>query len=227
MAWYFVGILTESRIEHVKRHLVAFRSSSDSHESLVAVVLRLVDLDHAAAELSYLIDLGSTFPNDCSNHIVRNEDLLRQGLTRYHSLHWLSWWSSMAVSRLVTAMWDRLMRPSSRITMLRRAAVMCWRLWRLLLLRRLPVKVGDTVRIGWCTLWLVVVALVIIRMAVVPPCRLRNVRDNLHPSRDNACWSTATGSICRCCWSAEALCQLFYQCLAYVIGSDVDSVGNS
>ena len=72
-----MSILTKPRVEHVQRHLVTFRGSSNSHEPLVAIILRLVNLNHAAAELPDFIDLGSTFPDNRPHHVIRDEYLLR------------------------------------------------------------------------------------------------------------------------------------------------------
>ena len=72
--------LTESRIEHVKRHLVAFSCSCDRDQSFVAVVLRLVDFDDTATEMTNFIDFSTTLADDCSNHVVRDVDLLRNWL---------------------------------------------------------------------------------------------------------------------------------------------------
>lgn len=71
-----VLILTQSGVKHVEGHLIALGSTRDGHQPLVAVVLWLVDLDHTPAQLSDLVDLGSSFANDCPYHVVRNEDLL-------------------------------------------------------------------------------------------------------------------------------------------------------
>ena len=94
--------------------MIAFRGSGDSHKSLVAVVLRLVDFDYAAAELSDLVDLGAAFTNDGANHVVRDENLLGQRLAGDHTLHRLIWRAGMAVSWLVGVDLG-LMRASSSI----------------------------------------------------------------------------------------------------------------
>lgn len=90
--------------------MIALRSSRNRDQSLVAVILRLVDLDDTAAELSDLVDLRSTLSNDSSNHIIWNEYLLSQWLTRNHTLHRLSRGSSMAlrnnVACLVWLLWS-------------------------------------------------------------------------------------------------------------------------
>ena len=116
----------------------------------------------------------------------------------------------MAMRRLMTSMRDRLMGSSSGVSMLRGAAIVCWCLrclrLLLLLLRCLPMKVWNTIWIGWCALRLIVVALEVVRMAVIPSSRLGHVRDDLHASRDDTGWPTTTSSISRCCRSPKALC---------------------
>ena len=68
--------------------MIALCGSSDSDQALVAVILGLVDLDDTAAKLSDLIDLGASLANDSSNHIIWNEDLLGQWLTRNNRRGW-------------------------------------------------------------------------------------------------------------------------------------------
>ena len=69
--------LTKSRVEHVERHPVALLSARNRDETLVVVILRLVDLDDAAADLADLIDLLATLADNSPHHIIRDEDLLR------------------------------------------------------------------------------------------------------------------------------------------------------
>lgn len=71
-----ISVLTKSRVQHVKRHAVALLSSSDCHEPLVTVVLWLVNLNHAAADLPDLVDLLTALSDDGADHIVGDEDLL-------------------------------------------------------------------------------------------------------------------------------------------------------
>lgn len=70
--------LTKPRVEHVKRHPVALLGAGDRDETLIAIVLRLINLNHTVADLSDLIDLLTALADDGANHIVGNEDLLRQ-----------------------------------------------------------------------------------------------------------------------------------------------------
>jgi hypothetical protein len=67
---------TKSCVKHVKSHLVTFLRSRNSHQPLIAIVLWLVDLDNAATQMAYLIDLRATLADDGPDHIVWNEYLL-------------------------------------------------------------------------------------------------------------------------------------------------------
>jgi len=76
-----VLLALKSRVEHIECHLVALCRASDSDKSLVAVVLRFVDLDHTATKVSDLVDLGTTLANNGTDHVVGDEDLLCDRLT--------------------------------------------------------------------------------------------------------------------------------------------------
>lgn len=73
--------LTKSGVKHVKCHSIALLSSSNGHEALIAVVLRLVNLNDTPAHLANLVDLLASLANNGTDHIVRNIDLLS---------HWLA-----------------------------------------------------------------------------------------------------------------------------------------
>lgn len=73
---------TKSGIQHVKSHLVALLGTSDGHQTLVAVILRLVDLDHTATQVPDLVDLSTTLTDDSTDHVVRDVDLLGHWLSR-------------------------------------------------------------------------------------------------------------------------------------------------
>lgn len=70
------GLLTKTRIEHEERHLVALLCTSDGNKTLVAVVLRLINLDDTSTELAYLVDLCTALSDDSADHVVGDEDLL-------------------------------------------------------------------------------------------------------------------------------------------------------
>jgi hypothetical protein len=107
--------LTQSRIEHVQGHLVAFLRASNSDKALVVVILWLVDLNDATRELTDLVDLRSSFANDGTDHVIRDEDLLGDGLAWYHALHWLLWWACMTWLRGCVAVRLWLLRTSANV----------------------------------------------------------------------------------------------------------------
>ena len=86
------------------------------------------------------------------------------------------------------------------------------------------MEVRHTVRISWCPLRLVVMALVVVRVTVLSTGRLRYIWDDLHAAWNNTGRSTTTSRIGRCCRSSKSLSQLFYQCLANVISSNVNRI---
>ena len=221
-----LALRTESRIKHVEGHLVTLLGSGDCYEALVAVILWFVNLNNTSAELSNFVDLGSSLANDCSNHVIGNEDLLRQRLTRYHTLHRLGWWPSMTLSRLMACVLHRLMRTSCSVTRLLRRTTVMHRSLRLLL-RWLSMEVRDTVRISRCTISLVIMSLEVIGMAIVTAGRLGYIWHDLHAARNNTRRSTATCGIRRCCRASKALRQLFHKSLSDVVGCYMNSIGDT
>ena len=75
--------------------MIALGGSGDCDQSFVAVILRLVDLDNTTTELANLVDFRTALSNDSSDHVIWNEYLLSQWLTRNKALHRLSRGSSM------------------------------------------------------------------------------------------------------------------------------------
>lgn len=214
--------LTEPRVEHVERHLIALRGSRDSDQSLIAIILRFIYLDHAATELPDLVDLCATFPNDSADHVVGNEDLLSQRLTWYHALNGLRWWSSMAMGWLMGRVLWRLMRSSSCITLLRRTAIVYGRLR--LLLGRLTMKIWHAIRIRRCTLRLVIVSSIVFWMTILASGGLRHVRNHLHTAGNDTGRSPTSSSVRRSCWTTKALGQLLYKRLSNVVRSNMHSI---
>ncbi len=193
--------LTKSGIEHIERHLITLLSARDCDQSLIAVILWFIDLDHTPAQLPNLVDLLSTLTDDGANHVVWYEDLLCQRLPRKHSLHGLRRSASMALlGYMATVVW--LVWTSPNIPLLRRPAVVKWCLS--LLLRWLTMKIRNSIWIGWGTLGLIVVAFVIVWMAILTTGRLRHVRHDLHTTRYYASWTTTSGGISRSRWAAES-----------------------
>ena len=188
---------TKPRVEHVQRHLVALLSSCDSDKSFVAVILRFIDLDYTAAQVSNLVDLCTSLADDSSNHVVGDEYLLCEGLPGQSATHWLSWltvWSRLWRD-LAIRTW--LMGSSTGVAGLaRRVAIV----ERTTLLRVRLVGLGRHLRSAilgsrgslW---WLCVMALVGVWMPVLATSRLGHVRHNLHPTRNDSCRASTASCI--------------------------------
>ena len=216
------GSRTQSRVEHIQRHLVALGGPGDGHEPLVAVVLRFVDLDHAAAELTDLVDLRTTFADDRTHHVVRDEDLLRQRLTGDHALHRLGRRTGVAGIRGMSDLW-RLMGSRAGIT---RCLCVSGKMDGSLRLRLagLPMHVRRAVSRGRVALCLVILSPIMVGMTVVSSHGLRHVRDDLHPTRNHPGRASAARSVSRCCRSTKSFRQLFHQGLSHIIAGNVDSI---
>jgi hypothetical protein len=197
-----VGVLarlTQSGVKHVERHLVALLGTGDGDQTLVVVVLRLVDLDDTATQLAYLVDLGATLTDDRTHHVVGDEDLLGDRLARERgtALHrllggsraWLSW-----TSVTILLLW--LLRASADVGSARGASTIAH-----LSLRVLHGRLALLVRHG--VLWsgsasrlLSLPATVLIGVTHLAASVLRNVRDYLHAARHNSLRTTVTNSVC-------------------------------
>ncbi len=220
--------LTKPGIEHVERHLVTFLSTRDGHETLVAVVLRFVDLDDTATQCTDLINLRTALANDRANHIVRNEYLLGHGLPGYHSLHRLCGRTRVAgrLRGVMSTVWLRLMRAGAGVALPGRARSIVQRRLRMLL-RSLTVQVRHAVRVRRSTVSLIGVLPVIVWMTPLTTSSLRNIWHHLHSSRDGASGPTGPRCVRRGGWATESLGELLYEGTAHIIGGDVDCVGHS
>ena len=128
----------------------------------------------------------------------------------------------MAMGRLMGSVLWRLMRSSSRITLLGRAAIVYGRLR--LLLRWLTMKIWHAIRVCRRTLWLIIVSSIVVGMTVLASGRLRYVRDDLHTAGNDTSRSSTSSSIRRSCWATEALSQLLDKRLSNVVSSNVHSI---
>lgn len=115
-----ICVLTESLIQHVQCHLIAFLRASNSDQTLVAVILWFVNLDDAATKLTNLIDFRSAFTNDSANHVVWNINLLRQWLAWHGSTHGLGCSMRALLWHLLMAICLGRLRPSTRVGIPRR-----------------------------------------------------------------------------------------------------------
>jgi len=224
----FLG-LTKSRVEHIECHLVALSRASNSDKSLVTVVLGFIDLDHAATEMSDLVDLGTTLANDGTDHVIRNEDLLGDRLT----------WHGARQLRMRLAVGCRLWYLT--ISLLRLWSTITWLAWT-----ARGLCIGNLLRIRlvglWCWLSILRVcttttSLLLRRLSAMSPVRvwvavlttgrLGYVWHNLHATRDNTSRTATSGSISRGCWAAEALGQLLNECYCDVVCCNVDGISDT
>ena len=171
--------------------------TGDSHQTLVVVVLRFVDLDDAATELAYFVDLGATFSDDRSHHVVGNEDLLGDGLSREcgTSLHRLLRRSRTWLCRTSMAIRLWLSRTSADVRRTRGASTIAH-----LSLRVLHGRLTLLVRHG--VLWrgsasrlTSLSATVLVGVTHLAAGVLGNIRDDLHATRNNTLRTTVTDSI--------------------------------
>ena len=128
----------------------------------------------------------------------------------------------MAMSRLMGSVLWRLMWSSSRIALLRRAAIVHRCLG--LLLGRLTMKIWHAVRVCRRALRLIGVSSVVVRMTILASSGLRYVGNDLHASRNDTSRSSTSSSICRSCRAAKALGQLLHKRLSHVVCSNVHGI---
>lgn len=215
------SIITQSRIEHVQRHLVALRCTSDSNKSLVAVILRLIDFDDTPTQLADLVDLRTSLADDCPDHVVGDVDLLRQWLAWDNSLHRLRRGSSMG-SRHSTGclrLWGHGAIAHGRGAAIAHRGSRWLRDWCLSI--RLPIlSRGRVARTH-------VMVAEIFRMTKAAACRLGHVRDDLHPTRYNTGGASAACRIRRRRRPAKTIGELLQESACDVVRCDMHSVGNT
>lgn len=221
--------LTKTRIEHVKSHSVALFSTGDRDETLIAIVLRLIDLDHTATDLSDLIDLLSALADDGADHVVGDEDLLGQGRP---------WHTSMRGGTAVrtgmgswTNMGRRMMRLGMRSAAIRstgnRSTVRHWnRGMGLRVLRMTAIRLG--IRVGRHVLGSSLIApRIVVAVSKVAASGLGRVWNDLHTTRDRASRATTASSISRRRWTSETFVELLEQCAGNIISRNMDSIRNT
>lgn len=97
------------------------------------------------------------------------------------------------ISSVTMSLWG-LVRAGTSVAAMRRPSIVYWGLC--LLLGWLTMEIWYAIRVRRSALGLIIVALVVVRMAVLTPGRLRHVRDNLHTPRHDASWSATACSVC-------------------------------
>jgi hypothetical protein len=224
-----MGGRTKSGIEHIQSHLVALCGTSDSDQALVTTLLGLVDLDDTAAEVTYLVNFGSTLADDGANHVVGNVDLLGQWLTGHGSAHrGRGCWRSTARGRLLGAANEGsgLVGACATVSGLGSGREVHWGLgdgsgsW-------LAVQVGNTVCTTTGTVGVRVVTLESLGVAVLAAGGLRNVWNNLHTTRDSTGRTAAASGICRSRGTAVTFRQLLDQGDCDIVGSNVNGICNT
>ena len=220
--------LTKTRVEHVESHPVALFCASDRHETLVAVVLWFINLNHAATDLTDLVDLLAALSDDGTNHVVGNVDLLgERGAGHGRAGHRLPMGTSRAMRSARTS-GVRLRVgtgsiPASGVTAVGHLGgrVLVALLGMAAVLRRVRLGshlVGPGIRAA---------AVIVVPVAVIAAGRLGIVRDHLHAAGDGASGPAAAGRISRGRSPTEPLIQLLEQCAADVVGGNVDGVSHS
>lgn len=220
--------LTKPRVEHIESHPIALLCASDRNETLVAVVLWLINLNHAPTDLANLVDLLAALSDDSSDHVIGNVDLLSNCLTGHVcTSHRLPMGANMGMSSRMADvrrlnMGSRSIAGSgggsvvhrhggSRMNGVGRVAV------RLCVGRRRHVmspRVRTSTVIG-------------VPVAIVATSGLGIIRDHLHTTRNSADRATAARGISRCSRAAKTLIQLFEKSAANIVGGDVNGVSHT
>lgn len=222
-------VLTESRVEHVQRHLVALLGTRNGHQTLVAAFLGLVYLNHTTTQVAYFIDLRTALANDGTDHIVRDENLLSQWLTWHgttsgscssrrdwtgggslgaaHVGSWLMWCGTSVRGMGSRTIWHRSLANRGR--------------------GRLAMDVGNTIGASSGSVLLGVVTLEVVRVAVLTTGGLGDVGNYLHATRYSTSRAAATGSIGRCCRAAKSFSQLLDKSYSDVVCRNMNSVGDT
>jgi hypothetical protein len=199
----FLVNLTKSGVEHVKSHPVALFCASDGNQSLIAIVLWLIDLDDTTTHLSDLINLLATLSNDSSDHVIRDIYLLGQGGTRHAAMDRLCLRATVWLWACVRSTMGWYMGCSGTIRS-GLGSIVNWHGWvRMSGMRiRLGVRRWRHMRSG------IMSSAIVFSVTVITAGRLWAVRDNLHTARNDAGRTTASSSVCRGCWTAESLIKL-------------------
>jgi hypothetical protein len=206
--------------------LITLRGTSDSDETFVAALLGFVDLDDAATQVTYFVNLSTTLSDDGTDHVVGNINLLSQWLARHGAAYRSrgSWGTTSRGGLLRSAnIGSGLMGSCATVGSLGCGGEVHGSLGNRSR-SRLAVKVGNTVRTATGAVGVGVVTLESIGMAVLTAGRLGNVRDDLHAARDSTCRTAAASSVGRGRGTAVTLGQLLNQGGSNVIGGNVNGI---
>ncbi len=220
--------LTEPRVEHVQRHPVALLSAGDRDETLIAAVLWFIDLDHAATDLTDLVDLLAALSDDGTDHVVGDVDLLgeRSARNRRAAGHGLSVRASRAMRTGRTGR-VRLRVRAGPIATGSLSAVghldgrVRVSLLGVAVLRRIPLGghvMGSRIR---------TIAVVVVPIAKVATGRLGVVRNHLHPARNGSSGAAAASRVGRGSCATKPLVKLFKEGAANIVSCNVDSISHT
>lgn len=219
----WVLTLTKPGVEHVQRHTVALLRARNCNQTLVAVVLRFVDLDDTATDLTNFVDFLTTLTNDGTDHVIGYVNLLRQAGTTgaWHlTMHRLMrsamylragmsnvWrWDMGSVSTCLSS----IVRRYRRIRLVRGV----WVLGRVGVCGRRRHLAGA--RIGPTP--------IVVAVTVVAAGWLREVWHNLHATGDGSNGTTSTSRIRRSSRPAEPVIELLQESAAHIVSSNVHSI---
>lgn len=199
----------QPRIQHIQCHLITLLGPCDRHQALIAIILRLIDLNYTSAEMTDLVDLRPSFPNDRSDHVIGDIDLLGEGLARHGARHRLRLLTMGTTGLLGVGAVGAGLRTTSSTAIGWARGASVWHgavlgvrlLWVLIILA--SVGVGGCARwLGWVT------SVVGIWVAVLPACRLGNIRDDLHAAWNDARRTSTSRCIGRSSRTTEAFGKL-------------------
>ena len=182
--------------------------------------------------MSNFVDLRATLSNYGTDHVVRNEDLLSQGLTGHNSTNGGSRCRGTPCrSRLRTIrrglVWTGtcICGVRSRSSSRSRPVVQGW-------LRNggwcgLARHVSNTVSTCCSPVGVRVMSPEGVWVTVLATSRLRNVRHDLHATWNCSSRATAPGSVSGSCWSTETFSKLLDESHGNVIRGNVYGISNT
>lgn len=201
--------LTKSRIQHIQCHLVTLLRPGNGNKTLVAILLRLINLDNTTTQMPDLVNLSTALPDNGTDHVIRDINLLREWLTRQDAADGCSAGAAAGLCSMRGTVGTGLVGTRASVGWVRSRAVgHGGRRLRDGGWDGLAVEVRNAVGARHESVGVVVVALEGVRVAVLASGRLRDVRDDLHAAGDGAGGTAAAGCVRGGCGAAEAFCEL-------------------
>lgn len=172
-----------------------------------------------------LVDLGSSLADYRTDHIVRDIDLLSQWLAGHHAAN-RGTSGSAGLGWLGSSVWSGLLRASAGICSMRRGTI-----GHSGLANRggcgLAMEVGNAICTSCGAVGVRVVSSEGVRVAVLAADWLRNIRDDLHTTRDSSSRTTATCGVRRSSRPAKTIGELLDQSNGDVVSGNVDCIRNT